>query len=219
MVDALGVAAAGRVRGLHAVGGLGGDMRERPILFSGPMVNAILDGRKTMTRRVVKMQPLDILPMNVPDKWITLDVKEPEPHGKIIKCRLGFPGDRLWVRETFQIVPPNTIFYKADKENTATKGWKPSIFMPRWASRITLEITDVRIERLQEISREDAINEGLIHVSGKIEPDWWRNGINEGTYLSPNKCFAALWDSINSKKHPWSSNSWVWAISFMRIKP
>jgi hypothetical protein len=76
-------------------------MTERPILFSTPMVRAILDGRKTMTRRVLRKQPLDIIPMNEPHRWISLDVREPEPHGKVVKCMYGQVGDRLWVRETF----------------------------------------------------------------------------------------------------------------------
>ncbi len=149
-------------------------MKERGILFSAPMVRAIMDGNKNMTRRVAKLNY----------------------SGSI-------PGDRLWVRETFQVVPPNTIFYKADKQNTATKGWIPSIFMPRWASRITLEITNIRVERLQEITEEDARAEGCgFSGPGSSTPRW---------------NFQQVWGSINGKKHPWESNPFIWVISFKRM--
>ena len=160
-------------------------MKERPILFSGPMVRAILDGRKTMTRRIVKQQAdnggycqsLD------PDKGVWL-----VHNGGSIRCPYGQPGDRLWVRETWSAWTGGMtscgeerapqIEYKATSQSEGP--WRPSIFMPRWASRILLEITDVRVERLNDISEEDAIAEGfdlklcenvLNAAAGEVEPD------------------------------------------------
>ena len=185
------------------------------------MVRAILDGRKTMTRRVVKCD----------------SIVDNKPYWNIGGFREGnFPyqvGSRLWVRETWCNVPLKPdgkmgAIYKADgpdecdleiEDGWEFMGkWRPSIFMPRWASRITLEIVSVRVERLNSISREDAIKEGLIHKKGVIEPDWWENGKSEGTYLSPVTCFEALWYSINGKTYPWASNPWVWVIEFKRVE-
>lgn len=185
-------------------------MKEHPILFSGPMVQAILDGRKTMTRRVIKMP-----------KWAQecnedyeFEIDDDIPYSickktgclAAIDCPYGFPGDRLWVRETFCKDLDHNVFYKADNmppwEDTK---WKPSIFMPRWASRITLEITNVRVERLQEISGKDILAEGL-DVKFTIP----------GSFDALER-FHGLWDSINGKKYPWSSNPWVWVIEFKRI--
>ena len=209
-------------------------MKERPILFSAPMVRAILDGRKTMTRRVIKKQPLDILPMNVPNQWCALDEwGEDGNKGSIRACRFGVPGDQLWVRETFGIFDragnERAIAYKADGDDgpatwvevpkdkyfkddyfPADERWRPSIHMPRWASRITLEITEVRVERLQEISVEDCQREGISDsaMGGKVQ---------EG-YV-PQTAFSDLWDSINGKRAPWASNPWVWALTFKRVRP
>ena len=173
-------------------------MKERPILFSLPMIKAILEGRKTMTRRLLKQQPLDIMPMNAPNEWVTLDTKEPTPHGKIIKCRFGVPGDCLWVRETFHIDEGDNIpFYKASEEHHEIFKWKPSIFMPRWASRITLEITNVRVDKLVTLDYNDAIKEGFESVEQ----------------------FKILWDKINSKKENclWQNNPYVWILEFRRM--
>jgi len=187
----------------------------RPILFSTPMVQAILDGRKTTTRRVLKKQPLDILLMNVPNQWVTLDVREPEPHGKVVKCRFGQVGDHLWVRETFLKSLHNegherpAVSYLADYEELLNGHWKkyPSIFMPRWASRITLEITDVKVERLHDITEEDAAKEGYPNISP----------VEKITAINPVGWFSSLWDYINGKTYPWSSNPWVWVIEFKRV--
>lgn len=189
-------------------------MKERPILFSTPMIKAILEGRKTMTRRLLKQQPLDIMPMNAPNEWVTLDTKEPTPHGKIIKCRFGVPGDCLWVRETWSYATDfgnstDHIFYRASYKNGGiyddVERWKPSIYMPRHASRITLEITNVRIERLQDITEEDAIKEGCAHTG---------LGVSADEIESAREQFEKLWDSINGKKYPWNSNPYVWVIEF-----
>lgn len=163
----------------------GYELKERPILFSAPMVRAILDGRKTQTRRVAKP-----------------DAKENEH-----KCPHGERRDRLWVRETFAPVSGGAI-YRADGERQPGSccgcAWKPSIFMPRVLSRITLEITEVRVQWLQEISEEDALAEGCSR---------WKGVPGDGEQ-SAVQAYVKLWDSINAKKHPWVSNPWVWAITF-----
>ena len=177
-------------------------MKERPILFSAPMVRAILDGSKTQTRRVAKefngMPNLD-------------GILRRYPHQN--GCPHGTPGDRLWVRETWAHerdgtgCPDDTgILYRAtdpgwDDEETGLR-WRPSIHMPRWASRILLEITDVRAQRLQEIGDEDARAEGYTPQSPDFPVGW----------------FQGLWDTIHGSG-AWHANPWVWAITFRRIQP
>lgn len=193
--------------------------KERPILFSAEMVRAILEGRKTMTRRALKWQPLDIIPCpryqieldngdikSCVVAWVALTTTEPEPHGKMIRCRYGQPGDRLWVRETFSYTGDgdtitNQILYRSDGEQIDRDPiWRPSIHMPRWASRITLEIVNVKVERLQDISEADAQKEGM-------------------SFIGSRAMFAKLWDSINAKRgYSWESNPWIWAIEFKRVE-
>jgi hypothetical protein len=199
-------------------------MKERPILFTGEMVRAILKGRKTQTRRVGK-------PVRHPDLGNLYDigalVLEHEPQHVIHRaCPYGQPGDRLWVRETFAIVP-RTAYRCSDgvqqtlrpddpydhdaaiyREGWTRSGggfrWRPSIHMPRWASRITLEITGIRIERLQDISEADAIAEGVknsLHLPG-------------GRFAREN--YEHLWWTINGDGS-WEKNPWVWVIEFQRI--
>ncbi len=204
-------------------------MKERPILFSGPMVRAILDGRKTQTRRVWRYQPLDVLPMRVPDEWITLDTVNPN-HGHVVRCRFGRGGDRLWVRETWGAVWPNPdepaelrdchIEYRADlpedctdypgqwpaedaRGNDDAPKWRSPMHMPRWASRLTLEIKAVRVERLQAITVRDAIEE-----TGALPALFSR--------LDPRDYFAHVWNAINGKRAPWASNPWVWVIELVK---
>lgn len=139
-------------------------------------------------------------------------------------CPYGKPGDRLWVRETW--LPRNNgtrFFYRADLDPVeaagisgmySDKGWRPSIFMPRWASRITLEIVSVRVERLQDISEEDAKAEG---VTGGYQG--WNIPEDRHQWHHPHRAsYSALWDSINGKKHPWESNPFCWVIEFRRIE-
>lgn len=179
----------------------------KPILFSSDMVKALLAGTKTQTRRLVKPQP-----------QISHD----------IDCPYGKPGDLLWVRETwcpvddsdfdggewidYRATPKYEASHPAGWENEPDSPdalkWRPSIHMPRWASRITLRITDVRVERLQEISEADAIAEGCPAVS-LYSLDC------EST--PPSHHFRALWESINGKGS-WDENPWVWAITFEVIK-
>lgn len=202
---------------------------EHPILFSTPMVQAILDGRKTMTRRVLKVQPpndnykiLTIM-STTGDKriegkhhWAVLNGLNITDDQRIyFKCPYGQVGDRLWVREAWAegMNVPVPAIYKADKEWTDIKiKWKPSIFMPRWASRITLEITNIRVERLQEITEEDCKKEGIELKCWKM----WRPPDTEIPYTRRDH-FEALWDFINGKKYPWSSNPWVWVVEFKKL--
>jgi hypothetical protein len=204
-------------------------MREHPIIFSAPMVRAILEGRKTQTRRVVKPQPNSGPNGSMVDlmggEWGLLD-------GDLSgnwRCPYGQPGDRLWCRETWAEtdrtdgVPVVTyaaggciavgrkhgcaddylIHDYALTETPEPDRWRPSIHMPRWASRITLEITDVRVQRVQDISATDAWAEGIPH-----SPD-----------VNPMHEFEELWDSINeSRGFGWNANPYVWALTFRRVE-
>ena len=199
----------------------GKEVKERPILFSGKMVRALLAGTKTQTRRIVKPQPISNRPNG--------------PLGWEIHCPYGQPGDRLWVREGFTPLPPMQaptqnpsrweILYAAGgaEEREAPAGynpmlynyerWSPSIHMPRWASRLTLEITGVRVERLQSISEADAIAEGVTAVSSGGVTLFTTTGAN--CFQTAKDAYAALWESINGPGS-WDANPWVWAIEFRR---
>lgn len=171
-------------------------MRERPILFSGEMARAILSGRKTMTRRVIKPQPT-----NMDNPMRRLSVISDCPYGKI--------GDRLWVRETFaelEMDNGSPFAYRADGDKIGCHHWKPSIFMRRRASRILLEIINIRVERLQDISTEDIIKEGLS-----------TNLREHDAVCDLKEKWQTLWDKINGKKHPLADNPWVWVIEFKRV--
>lgn len=215
-------------------------MKERPILFSAPMVCAIINGRKTQTRRTANFGNREIAKVST-----NAEFRSQSPHPLAVdrgglfhylrtnenevlgfSCPYGKPGDRLWVREqfsgpwTWNEIPPSgwgwdksdvPIWYWADG-NPQEGDWtrpKPSIHMPRRYSRITLGITDVRLQWLQEISEEDACAEGVTlidEVCGIYREDWHSLA-----------AFERLWDSINSKRAPWDSNPLVWAISFSRV--
>jgi hypothetical protein len=197
-------------------------VKEHPILFSAPMVRAILEGRKTMTRRVVKQFPRVnyrwgrwILEPQC-ERWMATVV--PDGHyqydasGQIkARCPYGQPGDRLWVRETWA-ADAGDILFRADldTEDSNPIKWRPSIFMPRSASRLLLEVTAVRVERVQDISEEDAKDEGVTLIDGN---PLRHDGLD---YSSE---FTGLWDSINAKRgYGWDSNPWVWVVSFKRIE-
>jgi len=186
-------------------------MKERPILFSGAMVRSILDGRKTQTRRIVKPQPKHRIIKADDGKWYDADCINP---GIEVNCRYGKVGDRLWVKETFNLCGGKP-FYRADGKMHADWKWKPSIFMPRFASRITLEITDVRVERLNAISVADVKAEGIF-LNPKYLRLWTWDGI-AGNSSNPVYAYQLLWDSINEKTHPWISNPFVWVITFRRL--
>jgi len=194
-------------------------MKERPILFSGPMVRPIIEGRKTQTRRVIKMKPSGNFLGYIKERlsyWF-----QNEPLSIEIKCPFGVPGDRLWVRETYFWNGINEdqknnehCYYRADGEiqeqvedSEGFTKWNPSIFMPRWASRITLEIENVRVERLQEITEEDALKEGC-----EIG-----HGLDDSSPFFAKGQFKQLWDTINGPRS-WSENPWVWVIEFKRVE-
>lgn len=175
------------------------EVKERPIIFSGEMVRAILDGRKTMTRRIVKGRS---------GSW------------NVMECPYGQPGDFLWVRETFgtkihHVTTTDTLVFKADHDEFHPANvlrWRSPIHMPRWASRLTLEITGIRVERLQDISEGDAKAEGVF--------SWWeglsqetKEKIYEGA-LGP-VVFKLLWNSIHGEGS-WDLNPWVWVIQFRK---
>ena len=200
---------------------------ERPIIFKDEMIRAILEGRKTQTRRVMNPQPeggLDFTP------FAPFGVVNGK--GNPLICRYGAAGEHLWVRETwcevddtdlagerwvdYRATPKYSVSHPAGWENApddpeALK-WRPSIHMPRWASRITLEITDVRVERLQDISRNDARAEGVAHQmvsSAALELD----DLPEDSWVGG---FRWLWQSINGPDS-WDANPWVWVIEFRRV--
>lgn len=197
-------------------------VKEYPILFTGPMVRAILDDKKHMTRRLVKGQALEWLR---PGMFSPAFVANPE-NGM---CPYGVEGGRLWVKETFlhatyvslaesgdhRMGRANLVEYVADGAQprylhpgvggSPYMQKRPSIFMPRWASRIVLEITSVKAERLQDISEEDAIAEGVQAIGvGEIK---------RAAAWSARQDFANLWDAINAPGS-WALNPWVWCISF-----
>jgi len=202
-------------------------MKEHPILFSTDMVKAILEGRKTMTRRVIKPQPTDAgLEFATAcegefsawqDDGLNLD-EHSEDGGPCQRiCPYGQVGDRLWVRETFVLTNYQTPVYRADFKDVngyywssiasdpKDVKWKPSIYMPRWASRINLEITEIRVERVQEISEEGAKAEGIEALKPSM------------CCYTNRYCFEVLWESINAKRgYSWEANPWVWCISFKR---
>lgn len=183
-------------------------MKERPILFSGEMVRAILEGRKTQTRRVVKMPPFDSSDETLGSYLIA----------HMDGCPYGQVGDRLWVRETWAYCPyRNCFFYRADNFPEDKFKWKPSIHMIRAASRITLEITGIRVERLQDISEEDAIAEGI--QKNPVQFDTRLNypaGSSAAGWHNPKNSFRSLWRSINGKDS-WELNPCVWVIEFKQI--
>ncbi len=221
-------------------------MKERGMIFNGEMVRAILDGRKTQTRRSMKPQPAnDIARGTFPNTeaygWVS-SMKHKFGSTTAHFCPFGQPGDRIWVRETFQgplfdfeqmesYLDDNSKFEKPefcqyaadgkpapeyyDAEDNLHCGWRPSIHMPRWASRILLEITDVHVERLNSISEEEARSEGV----ARLREGYWKNYQPGWTQhqLSARGSFATLWDSIYGSGE-WDRNPWVWVITFKRIE-
>jgi hypothetical protein len=251
-------------------------MKERPILFSAPMVRAILDGSKTQTRRVAPIADLDIklhgrdmvswgVSFSKPTKGVLASYSggkfSDDQARRIIASQFnpyGQPGDRLWVKENYRFTndldrysasqiaqlcldagyksPWAPIHFEADGqrknwEHTSTPQHegvpvagklRPNIFMPRWASRIDLEITGVRVERLQDISEEDAIAEGV-----ERHPDFptmWKRGPLHGDQNTmtntafPRLAYRSIWEQISGPES-WDANPWVWVIEFRRIKP
>ncbi len=204
------------------------EVRERPILFSGPMVRALLEGRKTQTRRVMKPQPIC---ENGSTRWesprydngVGVHYFHTVGLGGVMKpwldaCPYGSPGERLWVRESFSnphgVDQVGPFWYWADG-NPDYGDWsrpKPSIFMPRWACRIELELTKVRVERLQEISVDDVLAEGLpTHVHLLT----WKKSRREAWRSDLPPLYRELWDKLNAKRgFGWKKNPWVWVLEF-----
>ncbi|HFJ2986598.1 TPA: hypothetical protein ACGTY9_001892 [Klebsiella pneumoniae] len=216
-------------------------MKERGMIFNGEMVRAILDGRKTQTRRPVKFP--------VHDKNLGCELAGNELAGELsagnyLNSAFGKPGDRIWVRETWQAIHDycdenghvderryarsiprhrgnywHPVYEEAwgnESREDREFPWRPSIHMPRWASRILLEITDVRVERLNSISEEDARAEGIIDGGclncGEPEPCGCANPEPDAT-----DAFAYLWQSIYGQEN-WNANPWVWVIEFKRVE-
>lgn len=189
---------------------------ERPIIFSGAMVRAILDGRKTQTRRVVKLQPRSRADIGHHGAGMPF-IRNPDPLCKNFACPYGHPGDRLWVRETWGTGGyfPYPYAYRADGVEYPNERWKPSIHMPRRGCRLVLEITGVRVERLQAISDADCWAEG---AAVQARPDQFSVhsvlGPDGKAYLSPRGAFHALWTSTGGD---WDANPWVWVVEFRRV--
>ncbi|QVN09496.1 hypothetical protein JYG35_12750 [Pseudomonas rhodesiae] len=237
------------------------EIKERPILFSAPMVRAILEGRKTVTRRAVKGFQIPTedtaIPIGDRQRWSAIGQRDPR-YGFCVfgsteaecakelevyaPCPYGKPGDRLWVRETWYCnhseVQKGPYLQPADMQDLgqaredgdlvfAADGlspyeqeqptWRPSIHMPRWASRILLEITDVRVERLQDITEEQAKAEGVRLYTDHAElGDWWHVEGIETYSADPRKSFELLWSSVGGD---WQANPWVWVVEFKRVTP
>ncbi len=229
-------------------------VKERPILFSGPMVQAILDGRKTQTRRVVRLPKREHILWDIDDMWgrdgcpprrgdRVLRVKETAGFDRKIynlKCPYGSAGDRLWVRETWTLlrfytdregyvedwdnwegaIPTRktndwhwTLMHRAAWEgDDEGVRWRPSIHMPRWASRIDLDVKSVRFERLQDISEHDARAEGMPPPDSV--PALVNGEPGEVMFFDARAAFVALWDGINGKRALWSSNPLVRVVEF-----
>lgn len=221
-------------------------MKTRPILFSGAMVRALLEGRKTQTRRIVKPQTAII----TDDMARGFGIRPPEVENTpSIACPYGKPGDLLWIRETHAYQWPENCYdgrvYPSDEDDLSamygrpiklsecdiiyaatdreavwmgddgepcSPKWKPSIHMPRWASRITLEIIDVRVERLNDISESDAQAEGIWHCESGY---WWWDVKNQkqSYFQHARYAYQGLWDSINGADSH-LANPWVWVIEF-----
>lgn len=222
-------------------------VKEKPILFSGPMIRAILEGQKTQTRRIIDKCTADAIRFfgcedcgefdaviefssegHSGEGWYIGCGEYPEEGSYFTKCPYGQPGDHLWVRETGMKPPFITTKMLRDGADTWPKyiyledetcfdieqwkewGWKvtPSIHMPRWASRVTLEITNIRVERVQDISIKDSVAEGV---------PCQELGITDDELCRAQ--FADIWDSLNKKRDGcgWDKNPWVWVIEFKRI--
>lgn len=226
------------------------EVKERGILFSGEMVRAILDGRKTQTRRVVEAQDRlrdgkDSLGHPGVEYYNEWGNWQPwVPHAKTMRCPHGRPGERLWVREAWAIdqcgrrvslqpeawpegFPIQRLRYIATDAAPAKdlKGrpywWnkRPSIHMPRWASRITLGITEVRAQRVQEITEEDAKAEGVPHPSELQETLSFYDGRDFRDCRDYRDVFRCVWNGLNRKRgYPFESNPWVWPITFKRLE-
>lgn len=215
-------------------------MKQHPILFSTPMVQAILQGNKTMTRRVVKVIVEASLVGTNPFtfSWIASE-NGIEAIGRLLylsQSPYGKVGDVLWVRESFTVLEPehciggmkSRFIYKANMNPDSEEirqdyikcgypyKWKPSIHMPKEACRLFLQITNIRVERLQEISEDDAINEGIENLGKGYSLTPWKDYLGKGGFVATRTSFFTLWSKINGI-NSWNSNPWVWVIEFKQI--
>lgn len=221
-------------------------MTERGMIFNAEMVRAILDGRKTQTRRIMAPQPADDIERCIFPNPEAIGCKSSlrHKHGSTTAhfCHYGKPGDRIWVRETFQgplfdydlmdsyckdptpFEKPEFCVYKADgvpapefydAGDELHCCWRPSIHMPRWASRILLEITGVRVERLNSIHDVDAMREGIQNLTTCSHADFGIPGVVNAQH--PVRAFQLLWESIYGADS-WRANPWVWVIEFKRVE-
>ena len=234
-------------------------MKYHPIQFSDEIVRAIIEGRKTQTRRVVKW-PIYSVRHHGTRRVFTCDMADKvnaclermaagenvHPHDTVV-TKYGLPGDRLWVREAWNVCPEDQcipgeytqvshwnrsqrIVYRAtvpssthpDHPEWGEQRWRSSMLMPRWASRIELEVVSARVERLQDISEEDALAEG-VPCSAWDEEDWVDSDgyptCGDQRAKRAREEFVDLWESINGKKAPWASNQFVWRIEFKKVQP
>jgi hypothetical protein len=197
-------------------------MNDKPILFKGEMVRAILDLLKTHTRRVIKTDfPIESIRHVTENIWEVKHINDDIYHTSLIKSPYQ-SGQRLWVRETFYETPLG-IYYRATEEKPEDGKWKPSIFMPRQSSRIDLLVKNVRVERLQDISEEDAIAEGFKTTFDKNNPVKMtvtngENFLKMYPLMTARDGFKNIWQDINGNES-WDNNPWVWVIEFERVKP
>ena len=214
------------------------EIKERPILFSAPMVRAILEGRKTVTRRPVKRFQIPTedtaIPVGDRQRWSAIGQRDPR-YGFCVfgsteaecakeleeyaPCPFGRRGERLWVRETHADIGCR-LTYRADTDDGAhcqVKKWTPAIHMFRRNSRILLEITDVRVERLQDITEDQAKAEGVRLYTDHAElGDWWHVEGIETYSADPRKSFELLWSSVGGD---WQANPWCWVVEFKQVTP
>ncbi|HEP8230567.1 hypothetical protein PAE77_19880 [Pseudomonas aeruginosa] len=203
-------------------------MKERPILFTGPMVRAILSGQKTVTRRVLKGLDPELLGETMTRaQWQKVNRERPVSFGATYFCPFGQPGDRLWVREAWAQInvaqaPGETwvVYRECDNRTDYGGPWKPSIHMRRRDSRILLEITAVRVERLHDITEDQAEAEGVERPENITNVDVWDGAERElfNAMNQPRARFRRLWSDINGSES-WDSNPWVWVVEFKRVTP
>nr|MBL8412756.1 hypothetical protein [Dechloromonas sp.] len=217
-------------------------MKERPILFSSLMVRALLNCTKSQTRRVAikTSQPRAVYITDFDATECSIEIENKHSGDRYWKsCPYGQPGDRLWVREAFAIVPRTAyrcsegvqqtlrpdddhdaaIYREGWARSRSGFRWRPSIHMPRWASRLLLEITSVSIERLNNISEADAKAEGL-HYDDEIpfNGPWFIGACEPDGFANPVDAYRELWESINGTGS-WEENPWVWVVQFKRVQP
>lgn len=215
-------------------------MRERPILMTPENAQKCFDGTKTQTRRLNGLEEVnackhwDYPQMQARGVAVFLDSSQANPYNNAldVKCPYGVVGDRLWVREAWAWPGEESYLYKGSPAdaglveewkkdpNCCQVKWSPSIHMPRWACRTVAEITEVRVERLQDISEEDVIAEGVKRIAHGRNGDYYsafRDEPHHDNWIDPVDAYKELWESINGKGS-WERNDWVWVVSFKKVR-